>query len=119
VRHWNRAVLHPDLVSVGMVTMVMRVEREPDWFVSDRPDFRDDLLRARRKIAIDHQDIILKHYPAVVAMALALDIPLVKVNIGRKLLNLVYLRLDRSVEYKEQKDHSHPGIFGKSAPLVK
>ena len=72
-----------------MITVMMGVEREANRLVGQGLDFRNDFLRAGRKVRVDDQHIVLEHNPAIVAMAVAFDVAFVKVNVRRDLLGLV------------------------------
>ena len=69
MRHGHGAVLDPDLIAVGVIAVVVRVEGEADRFVGKRFDLRDDFLSAGREVRVDHKDVVFKYYPSVVAMA--------------------------------------------------
>jgi hypothetical protein len=52
-----------------MVPVMMSIERETDWFVSDRANLGKNVLCTGRKVGVNHQDIVLEDDPAVVAVA--------------------------------------------------
>jgi hypothetical protein len=87
VRHGHGAVLDPDLVAVSVIAVMVRVEGEPDRFVGQRANLRDDFARARRIVPVYHQYVIFKNDPAVVAMA-DQDVPLVEIDSVGDLINL-------------------------------
>src|SRR6185436_6543167 len=60
--------------------MMMRIEGKTDRLGGHLLDLRQHLLRTGRKIAVDHQHIILQHDPPIVAVSVSLQIALVKVN---------------------------------------
>src|SRR6266542_1124777 len=88
VRHRRGALLDPHLVAVGVVPVVMGVEGETDRLVGDRADLGDDLPGPRGEVRVDDEDVVLEDDPAVVAVALALDVALVEVHVGSELPDL-------------------------------
>ena len=82
----------PELVCVGVVAVVMRVERETDGLGRESLDFGDDLLRAGREVCVDDHDVIVEDDPAIVAMAFLSDFALVEEDVWRDGLNLIDLR---------------------------
>src|SRR5204862_1694593 len=91
MRDRHRAVVHPDLIAVGVIAMMMRIESKTNRLVRGGLDLRNDLLRARGKVAVYDEHIIIKDYPAIVTMAVNLEIAFVKINIRRDLLGLIHL----------------------------
>src|SRR5262245_12039419 len=69
-----------------MIAVMVSVEGEADRFVGDGFDLRDYLPRARRVVSVDHEHIIFKDYPAVVAMA-DQQIALMEINAVRQLID--------------------------------
>ena len=90
MRDRHRALLDPDLVAIGMIAMVMRVEGKAHRLVGDRFDLGNDLLRAGGKIGVDDQDVILEDNPAIVAMAVPLDVAFMEINVGRDEFGFVH-----------------------------
>ena len=83
------AVFDPHLIAVGVVAVVMGVECKPHRFVRQRPDLGQNILRTRRKVRIDHQDIIPQDDPSVVAVTFFLNVTFVKVNAIRNRIDHV------------------------------
>src|ERR1043165_9842558 len=54
--------------------------------------FGNDLLGAGGEIAVDDEHVILEDNPPVVAMAVALDVAFMEVDVRGNLLRLVYFR---------------------------
>src|SRR5262245_47440984 len=93
MRDRNGAVVCPYLITIGMISMVMRVERETNGFVGERANLGNNFLCAGGEIAVDDEHVILEDDPPVVAMTFALEIALVEINVRCDLLHLVNLGL--------------------------
>ncbi len=72
--------------------MVMGVEGEPDGIGRGRLNFGEDLDRTTRKIAIDHENIVVEDDPTIVAMPLPGAVALMEPDAGCDFLSLVDLR---------------------------
>jgi hypothetical protein len=72
------AVLHPDLVGVGMVAVMMRIEREANGLGRLRLDLRHDFERAGRIVGVEDEDAVLEDHPTGVAVPLPLQVSLVR-----------------------------------------
>ena len=46
MRHWRGAIFDPDLVAVGVVAMMMRIECETDRLICDGANLGKDLFRS-------------------------------------------------------------------------
>ena len=53
VRYRGRAILDPNLIAVGVVAVMMRIEGKTYRLCGQGADFRQDVLGARREIGID------------------------------------------------------------------
>src|SRR5208283_3762758 len=61
--------LGPDAVSVGMISVMVRVENVPDGFLRRFLDVRNHVAGFLGKVRIHHEDIILENDPDVIASA--------------------------------------------------
>ena len=86
------SVFKPNLVAVGVIAVVMGVEGEPDGVGRGRLNLGEDLDRTTRKIAIDHEDIVVEDDPTIVAMPLPGAVALMEPDAGCNFLSLVDLR---------------------------
>ena len=108
VRHRDGAVVRPHLVAIRMVAVVVSVEREADGLVGLRAYLRDDELCARRIVGVEDEHVVLEDDPAGVAVPLPVQIALVKVNVGRELLDRFELPRDLSlIEESDEDDRRH------------
>src|ERR1700733_15485404 len=78
MRYRRCAVIHPDLIAVGVIAMMMRVESESDRLRRDRPNLRQNDFGAGREIGVNNQNMVFENDPAVVAVALVVLIALMK-----------------------------------------
>src|SRR5436305_464359 len=69
----------------------MSVENEADRLRSSRFDLGNDLLGPGREITIDHQNVILKNNPAIIAMTVPFEVPFVEIHIRGDVCSLVHL----------------------------
>src|SRR5262245_17591664 len=83
MRNWNAAVFHKNLIPISMIGMMISVKGKSDWLLGQGANFTYNQPCSCRKICVDHQHIVFKHDPAVVADCVSSigDSPFVKVNI--------------------------------------
>jgi hypothetical protein len=81
MRHGYSSSINPNLITVGVIAMVMGVECETHRFIRNSLDFRDDETGARWEIRIDHKHMIFKNDPTIIAVPRGADLSLVEVNI--------------------------------------
>src|SRR5262245_13287108 len=91
VGHRSGTVLYPDLIAVGVVAVMVGIEREPDRLAGLRLDLGNDFTCTRWKIGVEHQHVVVEHDPAVVAVALAVEVALVEKHARCELLDDVHL----------------------------
>ena len=72
MRDGRRPVVHPDLIAIGVIAVMVRIESKTNRLIRDGLDLGNDLLRAGREIAVDDEHVIFKDNPAIVAVAAAL-----------------------------------------------
>ena len=112
------AVVDPDLVGVGVIAVVVRVEGEPDRLVRLRLDLRDDLLRARGKVGVEHEHVVVEDHPAVVAVSLPAQIAFVEVHARRELLDGVDLAGDMTLMQKADENTGREDIHSQTLHRV-
>ena len=115
MRHGRGSFLQPDLIAVGMIAVVVGVEGKTHRLIGDRLDLRDDDTGTGGEIRVDHEHIIFKNDPAVVAVAGRADFTFVEIDTFSHLLHHVDLRVaDQSGKTKggdsgEQRGGFHRG----------
>src|SRR5215831_3074663 len=77
----GRAAFDQHLISISVVAVVVSVKCEPDGFVGDGANLSKDLLGSSRETGIDHEDIVVKNYPAIIG-ARCRKVALVEINAG-------------------------------------
>jgi len=92
--NWHSAVFHKDLIPVGMVAMMVCIKSKSYRLVCQGADFADDQLCPRREIRVDHQDVIFKNDPAVVADGVRSirHLSFVKIDVGGHKIRVGSLR---------------------------
>jgi hypothetical protein len=83
VSYGRRSVVNPNLVAIGVIAVMVGIEREANRFVGKRTNLWKYLCGAGWKVGIDDQDVIFKDHPAVVAVA-PIQVALVEVNSGHE-----------------------------------
>ena len=84
------SVIDPNLIAVSVVAVMMRVEGKPDRLLRDRAYLGENGLRAGWEICVDHEDIVLKYDPSVVAVTVAFNVALVEIHAACNRIDLVY-----------------------------
>ena len=92
VGQWDGPVVHHDLVAVHVVPMMMGVEREPDRFLRQRSYHGHDFLCAGGEIRVDHEDIIRKNHPSIVAVNVSLQIAFDEIGVGCNIVDFADFR---------------------------
>src|SRR6516225_12111228 len=90
MRNWHPAAFHKDLIPIGMIAVVMRIKSKSYRLVRQGAYFADDQSCPRRKIRIDHQDVVFKNDPTVVANCVRAirHMALVKIDVRRHEIRL-------------------------------
>ena len=94
--------------------MVMGVEGEPDRLVRLRLDLRDNLLRARGKIGVEHEHVVVEDHPAVVTVSLPAQIAFVEVHARRELFDRVQLAGDTALMHEADENAGREEIYSQT-----
>jgi len=78
----GRSAFDQHLIAVQMVAMMVRIKGEPDRLIGDGANLTKDILSAGGVAGVDHKDVIVKDYPAVVRSVRS-KIGLMEIDISR------------------------------------
>src|SRR5438105_1265803 len=91
MRYRHRALVHPDLVAIGVIAVVVCVECESNRLVGDGADLGYDLICSAGEVGVDHENVVFEDDPTIVAVALAGQIAFVEIDVLGDVIHLANL----------------------------